>query len=54
MPPQEIPAEVKACKAITDEKERLRCFDSLFGGPSELQNPPEGAQANWSVEEITN
>jgi hypothetical protein len=33
MSPQEIPAEVKSCKAITDDKERLRCFDSLFGSP---------------------
>ena len=31
MPPQDIPAEVKACKAISDDKERLKCFDSLFG-----------------------
>ena len=28
MPPQE--AEVKSCKAITDDIERLRCFDGLF------------------------
>ena len=31
MPPQEIPAEVKSCKAIVDDKERLKCFDGLFG-----------------------
>ena len=31
MPPQEIPAEVKSCKAIANDKERLKCFDSLFG-----------------------
>ena len=31
MPPQEIPAEVKSCKAIADDKERLKCFDGLFG-----------------------
>jgi hypothetical protein len=51
MPPQDIPAEVKSCKAITDDKARLRCFDGLFGGPSKLQNPPEGSQANWSIDE---
>ena len=39
MPPQDIPAEVKSCKAIADDKERLRCFDGLFGGPSKPQNP---------------
>jgi hypothetical protein len=51
MPPQEVPAEVKSCKAITDDKERLKCFDGLFGGPSKPQNPPEGKQANWSIDE---
>jgi hypothetical protein len=34
MSPQEDPAEVKSCKTIDDDKERLRCFDGLFGGPS--------------------
>ena len=51
MPPQDIPGEVKSCQAITDDKARLRCFDSLFGRPSKLQNPPEGSQANWSIDE---
>jgi Type VI secretion system VasI, EvfG, VC_A0118 len=50
MPPQEIPAEVKACKAITDDNERLKCFDGLFGRIP-TQNTPEGTQANWSIEE---
>ena len=35
MSPQEIPAEVKSCKAITDDKERLKCFDGLFGSTSQ-------------------
>ena len=39
MPPQEIPAEVKSCKAISDDKERLRCFDGLFGEPSKPPKP---------------
>ena len=40
MPPQEVPAEVKSCKAIADDKERLRCFDGLFGGlPSHEKSP---------------
>jgi hypothetical protein len=51
MSPQEIPAEVKSCKAITDDKERLRCFDGLFGSPSKPQNPLEKPQANWSIDE---
>jgi hypothetical protein len=41
MSPQEVPAEVKSCKAITDDRERLRCFDDLFGGPSKPQTPPK-------------
>ena len=60
MPPQDVPAEVKSCKAIADDKERLRCFDGLFGGPSkpqktpeeeQVRKPPEEKQANWSVDE---
>src|SRR5262249_1865880 len=50
-PPQEIPAEEKACKAITDDKERLHCFDDLFRGLSNPQNLPDKAQANWSIDE---
>src|SRR5262245_53044564 len=51
MPPQEVPAEVKSCKTIADDKERLRCFDSLFGSTPKPQNSPEGMQANWSIDE---
>jgi hypothetical protein len=59
-PPQDIPAEVKSCKAISDDKERLKCFDGLFAEPSKPQKLPEetqgkkhpqGKQADWSVEE---
>ena len=58
--PQDIPAEVKSCKAISDDKERLSCFDGLFGGPSKSQTPleetqlkehPDEKQANWSIDE---
>jgi Type VI secretion system VasI, EvfG, VC_A0118 len=51
MPPQEIPSEVKACKAIADGKERLKCFDELFGENQKPQNLPKEAQANWSIDE---
>ena len=60
MPPQDVPTEVKSCKAIADDKERLRCFDGLFGGPSkpqktteeeQVKNPPEEEHANWSIDE---
>jgi type VI secretion system VasI family protein len=58
--PQDIPAEVKSCKAISDDKERLSCFDGLFGGPSKSQTPseekqvkehPDEKQATWSIDE---
>ena len=51
MPPQEIPAEVKSCKAIADDKERLKCFDGLFGETPRPQNPSKEEQANWSIDE---
>jgi hypothetical protein len=60
MPPRDIPAEVKSCKAISDDKDRLKCFDGLFGGPSkppksrdeqQAQQTPEEEQANWSIDE---
>jgi len=63
MPPQEIPTEVKACKAISDDKERLKCFDGLFGEASKppkhpddqkAQKPPEEKQTNWSIDETKN
>jgi hypothetical protein len=37
MPPQEVPAEVKSCKAITNDTERLKCFDGLFGSAPKPQ-----------------
>jgi type VI secretion system VasI family protein len=60
MQPQDIPTEVKACKAITDDQERLKCFDGLFGEASkppkasnegQAQTPPEEKQANWTIDE---
>jgi len=51
MPPQDVPAEVKSCKAIADDKERLRCFDGLFGATPKPEKSEEGKQANWSIEE---
>jgi type VI secretion system VasI family protein len=60
MSPQEVPAEVKACKAITDDQERLKCFDGLFAEPSkpqklpeerQVKKPSEEKQPNWSINE---
>jgi len=49
--PQDMPAEVKTCKAITNDKDRLQCFDRLFGETPRPPNPSEAAQTNWSIEE---
>jgi type VI secretion system VasI family protein len=60
MSPQDIPAEVKSCKAISDDNERLKCFDGLFGETSkpqtlpeekQVKKPPEEQQGNWSIDE---
>ena len=60
MSPQELPAEVKSCKAITNNKERLKCFDELFAETSkpqklpeekEVKEPAEERQGNWSIDE---
>jgi hypothetical protein len=49
--PREIPAEVKACKAIADDKGRLACFDRLFAEPVQPQTSPEGEQGHWAIDE---
>ena len=49
--PQDIPAEVKSCKTIADDRERLRCFDGLFGSTPKPQASEEGKQGNWSIDE---
>ncbi len=51
MPPQEVPAGVKACKAIANDKDRLNCFDRLFGEPAQPQKSPEGEQGHWTIDE---
>ena len=45
-----MPAEVKSCKAIANDKDRLKCFDRLFGETFKPPNPSEAAQANWAIE----
>ena len=56
MPPQEVAAEVKACKAISDDKERLRCFDGLFGATPKPEKSEEGKQAKlvYRGDQVTN
>ena len=51
MSPQEVPGTIASCKAITDDKQRLKCFDDLFGGPSKPEVSQEEKQANWSIDQ---
>ena len=47
-----FPQEVKSCMAISDDQERLKCFDELFARPA--NRACAGRQAvlkNWSIEE---
>jgi hypothetical protein len=53
LPPQAITEEVKACKAISNDQQRLKCFDGLF---ADKPNPPNAAdqsatEGNWLIEE---
>jgi hypothetical protein len=53
LPPQAITEEVKSCKAIPNDQQRLKCFDSLF---ADKPNPPNAAdksasEGNWQIEE---
>jgi type VI secretion system VasI family protein len=52
MSPYDVSAAVKSCKAITEDKERLKCFDKLFSETAKPENVPAEKQAeNWSIEE---
>jgi len=53
LPPQAIPDEVKSCKTISNDQQRLKCFDALF---ADKPNPPNAADQstkddNWQIEE---
>ena len=53
LPPLAIPEEAKACKAISNDQQRLKCFDGLF---ADKPNPPNAAdksanEGNWQIEE---
>jgi hypothetical protein len=53
LPPQAITEEVKACKAISNDQQRLKCFDGLFADKPNPPNAPENSpnEGNWSIEE---
>jgi hypothetical protein len=54
LPPEAIGEEVKACKAISNDQHRLKCFDGLY---ADKPSPPSNAvgqsakQENWQIEE---
>ena len=53
LPPQAITEEVKACKSISNDQQRLKCFDDLF---ADKPNQPSAADkaandGNWQIEE---
>jgi hypothetical protein len=49
--PQDMAAQAKSCKALSDDKQRLKCFDHLFGDTPKLEKSEVGRPANWSIEE---
>jgi hypothetical protein len=53
LPPQAITEEVKSCKAISNDQQRLKCFDSLFADkPNQTKASEKSAKEdNWSIEE---
>ena len=53
LPPQAIPEEVNSCKVISNDQQRLKCFDSLFADKPNQTKPSEKSanEDNWSIEE---
>ena len=43
-------AQVKSRKVISDDKERLKCFDHLFSESPKPEKSETGKPANWSIE----
>jgi hypothetical protein len=45
--------EVKSCKAISNDQQRLKCFDSLFADKPDQTKPSEKSakEDHWSIEE---
>jgi hypothetical protein len=53
LPPQAIPEEVKSCKAMSNNQQRLKCFDDQFADKPNPPNAPDKSVnvGNWSIEE---
>ena len=53
LPPQAITEDVKSCEAISNDQQRLKCYDSLFADKPDPTKPTEksGNEDNRSIEE---
>ena len=53
LPLEAIKEEVKACKAISNDPQRLKCFDGLFMDTPSQPNAAEKSanEENWQIEE---
>jgi len=53
LPPQAIPEAVKSCKAISNDQQRLKCFDGLFADKPSPPNAPykSATEGDWQIEE---
>ena len=53
LPPQAIPEEVKSCKAMSNNQQRLKCFDDFFADTPNPPNAPDKSvnDGNWQIEE---
>jgi hypothetical protein len=53
LPPQAISEEVKSCKAMSNNQQRLKCLDDLFADEPNPPNAPDKSvnEGNWSIEE---
>jgi hypothetical protein len=47
----EIAAGIKFCKTLTDDSQRLKCFDSLFTKKEEPPAEKPQTAMSWSIEE---
>ena len=51
--PKRFTEEMQACKAISNDQQRLKCFDSLFADEPNRTKPSERSanEDDWSIEE---
>ena len=55
LPPQAIPEEVKSRKAMSNNQQRLKCFDDFFADTPNPPNAPDKSvnEGNWSSKSPT-